>query len=159
VQINFKMKYLSISLFALLISCTSKQNEVPTTSTSLPIQGTWQLIDAMLIEKGDTSVTIGDKGVKFIKIINDSHFAFMQHDLNHGKDTSALYSSGAGTYTLKGDEYTEHLEFCGDRTWEDHDFTFKVTIKNDTFIQTGVEKVVEQGIERINTERYVRIKK
>ena len=59
---------------------------------------------------------------------------------------------------MKGNTYTEHLEYCSAKEWEGHDFTFTVTIANDTLIQTGIEKIEAQGIDRINTEKYIRYK-
>lgn len=147
-----KHKIVLAVISLLLISCQSK-NEV-----NLPIQGTWKLFSAILIEKGDTSITDYSKKVSFIKIINESHFAFLNHDLNHGKDSTASYSSGGGKYEIKGNKYIEHLEYCTDRAWEEHDFEFILEIKNDTLIQTGFEKVVEKGIDRLNIEKYVRLK-
>ncbi len=122
------------------------------------LQGTWQLISGTLIEKGDTTVTDHTRGERMIKIINGDHFAFLRHDLAGGKDTTALYSSGGGRYTLEGDQYTEHLEFCSDRAWENHSFSFTVTIHQDTLVQQGIEKIEEAGIERLNIEKYVRLK-
>ena len=139
-----------ISFF--LISCQSKKEE------NLPIQGTWKLFSAILIEKGDTSIIDYSKKVSFIKIINESHFAFLNHDLNNGKDSTASYSSGGGKYEIKGNKYIEHLEYCTDRAWEGHDFEFTLEIKNDTLIQTGFEKVVEKGIDQLNIEKYVLLK-
>lgn len=147
-----KHKIVLAVISLLLISCQSK-NEV-----NLPIQGTWKLFSAILIEKGDTSITDYSKKVSFIKIINESHFAFLNHDLNNGKDSTASYSSGGGKYEIKGNKYIEHLEYCTDRAWEEHDFEFILEIKNDTLIQTGFEKVVEKGIDRLNIEKYVRLK-
>lgn len=125
----------------------------------LPIAGTWKLITGTLIEKSDTVVTDYTKNISFIKIINDTHFAFLQHDLNKGKDSLAAFGSGGGSYSLIDSSYTEHLEYCSDREWEGNDFTFTVTIKNDTLIQSGIEKVESEGINRINIEKYVRLKK
>jgi hypothetical protein len=145
-----------ISYFALAIvilsSCESKKN-------SLALPGTWQLISGTLIEKKDTTVTDYTKTKKFIKIIDDTHFAFLGHDLDKGKDSvNAFFSSGGGTYSLADSTYTEHLEFCNDRAWEHNDFSFTININNDTLIQKGVEKVAEKGIERLNIEKYVRVK-
>jgi hypothetical protein len=121
--------------------------------------GTWQLIDGTTIEKGNTTVTDYTKDKKFIKVINATHFAFMSHDLNKGKDSAtAMYSSGGGTYELVDSTYTEHLQFCNAREWENNDFKFTVTIKNDTLVQKGVEKVESAGVDRVNIERYVRAK-
>ena len=95
-----------------------------------------------------------------IKIINDSHFAFLRHDLNKGKDSvKAIYSSGGGRYTLSGNQYTEQLDYCDAREWEGHVFNFTVTIKNDTLIQHGIEKIEKLGIDRVIIERYIRVKK
>jgi hypothetical protein len=70
----------------------------------------------------------------------------------------AVYSSGAGRYTLADSSYTEHLEYCSDRQWEGHDFSFTVEIKGDTLIQRGIEKIENLGIERLNIEKYLRLK-
>jgi hypothetical protein len=52
------------------------------------------------VEKNDTTVTDYSKGKSFIKIINKTHFAFIGHDLNKGKDSTVFFSSGGGTYLL-----------------------------------------------------------
>jgi hypothetical protein len=143
-----------ITLITLLfsISCTSKK-------AALPITGTWKLLSGSLIEKGDTTVTDYTTNKQFIKIINDDHFAFMSHDLNKGKDSAtALFLAGGGKYSIKDSIYTEHLEYCSDRQWENNDFSFTVTIKNDTLIQQGVEKIEGTNINRLNIEKYVRLK-
>jgi hypothetical protein len=153
------MKQLFTALaFTLFISCNDKpHNDNKTPENSL--QGTWKLLTGTLIEKGDTTITDYTKGRSFVKIINASHFAFITHDLSKGKDSlSAEFSAGAGTYSLKGNSYTEHLEYCNAREWEDHDFTFTVAISGDTLIQSGVEKIEAQGINRMNTEKYIRVK-
>jgi hypothetical protein len=118
--------------------------------------GTWKLISGTLIEKGDTIITDYTGDHPFIKIINDSHFAFLNHDVNKGKGADSLFVAGGGRYELHGDQYTEHLEYCSDRAWEANDFTFTVRIKNDTLIQTGIEKVEAKQINRLNIEKYVR---
>ena len=125
----------------------------------MPITGTWQLISGTTIEKGDTAITYYTKNLSFIKIINDTHFAFLKHDLTKGKDSTATFGSGGGSYFLKDSSYTEHLEYCSDRAWEGNDFAFTITIKNDTLIQSGIEKIENARINRLNIEKYVRLKK
>ena len=125
---------------------------------SLPIVGTWRLLTGTLIEKGNTTVTDYTGNKQFIKIINDTHFAFMSHDLHKGMDSTALFSAGGGKYSIKDSIYIEHLEYCSDRQWENNDFQFTVTIKNDTLIQQGVEKVEGTNINRLNIEKYIRLK-
>ena len=147
---------LCVSICSILFFACSM--EVKRDSPSLPLEGTWRLLTGTLIEKKDTVVTDYTKNTSFIKIINDSHFAFFQHDLNKGKDSAHVFSAGAGKYSLKDSTYTEHLEYCSDREWENNDFTFTVEIHNDTLVQRGVEKVDSLGVNRLNIEKYVRLK-
>jgi hypothetical protein len=143
---------------ALLSSCESKQQSEPVAVPVNPMIGTWELVSGETIQGKDTTVTDYTKGKKFIKIINGSHFAFVGHDLAKGKDSLAFYTSGAGTYTLTDSSYTEHLAFCSDRAWEGNDFSFHVLIRNDSLTQTGIEKIEKLGVDRLNIERYVRLK-
>ena len=154
-----KQLFTAAFLFVIIILFSTKTHG-DTETPAISLQGTWKLLTGTVIEKDDTTITDYTMAKSFIKIINDSHFAFLLHDLNKGKDSaSAVFSAGGGSYTLNGSSYTEHLEYCNAREWEDHDFTFTVTIKGDTLIQSGVEKIEAEGINRINTEKYIRIKK
>ena len=152
-----KIKYSLFLLASTLLSCMAQQKEEK--PKQIAIAGTWKLITGTLIEKGDTTVTDYTKNMSFIKIINDNHFAFLQHDLDKGKDSAkAVYVSGGGAYSLKDSSYTEHLEYCSDRQWEGNDFDFTINIHNDTLTQKGVEKVKSAGVNRLNIEKYVRLK-
>ena len=135
-----------------LIACS-------TTQKHLSIIGSWQLIAATTTQ-GDTTFSTFNPKVKMIKIINQSHFAFLTHDLIMGKDSAtAAFTAGGGTYTLADSIYTEHLAYYIDREWENNKFEFVVTIINDTLIQKGIEKLEKLGIDRIIVEKYVRVKK
>jgi hypothetical protein len=154
------MKLNTVYIFILIafISCESNKNpEIPAAPIN-PMIGTWQLISGTTIQGKDTVVTDYTKNKKFLKIINGSHFSFVSHDLTKGKDSLAFYTSGAGTYTLADSLYTEHLQFCSDRAWEGNDFAFTILIQNDTLTQTGVEKVDKIGVNRLNIERYAKLK-
>ncbi|MCC6279516.1 MAG: hypothetical protein IT262_02885 [Saprospiraceae bacterium] len=141
---------LALALFA---SCQT----TPEKPAALPLVGTWELISATSTEKDSTFSTFNPKH-KMIKMITPTHFAFFLHDLTMGKDTAtAAYSGGGGTYTLVDSVYTEHLEYFNNREWEDHKFSFVVTVKNDTFTQQGVEKLEKLGIDRVIVERYKRV--
>ena len=122
-----------------------------------PLQGTWKLVSATTIRAGDTTVTDYTQGQEMIKVINDSHFAFLRHDTNQGKDT-AIFGAGGGTYTLDGDKYSELLQYCNDRGWEGHQFSFTVSVKEDTLLQTGVEKLEKENIDQYIIEKYLRVK-
>lgn len=142
-----------ILLSASLMACIPENRKRSGTS---PV-GTWRLITGTLIENNDTTVTDYTQNVSFIKIINDTHFAFLQHDLNKGKDSAAIFTAGGGRYTFIDSVYSEQLEYCSDRAWEGHSFVFSIDLKNDTLIQRGVEKVESEGVNRINIEKYVRV--
>lgn len=144
---------------AFLSSCGSVAKHENAKQATLPLAGTWKLISGTTIEKNDTTIIDYTKDKSFIKIINDTHFSFLSHDLNKGKTTPALFSAGGGAYSLNGDEYTEHLEYCSDREWEGNDFKFKITINHDTLVQSGIEKVDSAGVNRLNIEKYARVKK
>lgn len=146
-------------LFCLFILSCETQTASEKKGTSLiPIEGTWALLSGTTIVKNDTSVIDYTKNLQMIKIINATHFSFLKHEMNKGKD-SAMYGSGGGWYTLQDSLYTEHLDYCSDRAWEGQSFAFTVSIQNDTLIQSGKEKLENLGIDRIIIEKYVRIKK
>jgi hypothetical protein len=147
-------KYILLLITVLLFTaCNTKKD-----SDKNLIIGTWRLISAETTEKDSTFSTFNPK-TKMIKIINDTHFAFFNHDLNNGKDsTNAVFFGGGGKYTLKDSVYTENLEYFNNRQWENNKFEFTVKFKNDTLIQKGIEKVEKLGINRIITEKYVREK-
>jgi len=147
-----------VIILCFLSSCELKQNTEKPALPVNPMIGTWELVSGTTIQGKDTTVTDYTKNRKFIKIINGSHFSFVGHDLNKGKDSVPFYTSGAGTYTLTDSIYTEHLQFCSDRAWEGNDFPFHVLIQNDSLTQTGIEKVEKIGVNRLNIERYVRVK-
>ena len=64
----------------LLFSCGAEKEKQEKPKRSQPIVGTWQLLRGTVIEKGDTTITDYTGSISFIKIINDTHFAFLQHD-------------------------------------------------------------------------------
>lgn len=148
---NLKTTLIIMMAFFTLVACEKKQNQ-------LPLVGTWELVSAVTTEK-DTSFSTFNPKLRMIKIINQTHFAFLSHDLAMGKDTAnAAFTAGGGMYTLEDSTYTEHLTYYIDRQWENNDFNFTVKIANDTLTQKGVEKVEELGIDRVITEKYVRVK-
>lgn len=146
---------ISLSWLVLLFlagSCNTKQ-------ASAPIVGTWELVSATTIEK-DTTFSTFDPSHKMIKIINETHFAFLNHALNRTNDTSAAaFTAGGGAYTLVDSTYTEHLDYFSDKAWENNKFPFTIKISEDTLIQKGTEKVEKLGIDRVIVEKYVRVKK
>ena len=145
------------TLLATTLSACAPQ-ATPQAPTARPLVGTWKLVRATHIEKGDTVVTDKTTGVSFIKIINDTHFAFLQHGLSKANGPTD-FVAGGGRYTLVDSLYTEQLEYCSAREWEGNTFAFTVTLKGDTLVQRGLEKVASAGVNRVNIEQYVRLPK
>lgn len=151
--------YLASFLLLALASCSNPQKQTTETAQSAgKLDGTWHLISSKSITKGDTTVTTPPKDQEMFKMFNATNFAFFTHDLVHGKTAKPVYSSGAGTYTLSGDDYTEHLAYCDARDWENRDFKFKLTVSNDTLVQKGIEKIDSLKVDHEIIETYVRIK-
>lgn len=152
------MKIYVFILVVIFASCGQGQPSPKPSPAATSLSGTWKLLTGTIIEKGDTLVTDYTRNTSFIKIINDSHFAFLQHDLKGGKD-SGVFVAGGGHYTLRDHLYTEHLEYCSAREWEGNVFRFTISLNQDTLIQRGTEKVEKTGTDRINIEKYVRLDK
>ena len=73
------MKHLILTSLAagvFLLSACSGNINADIKKDVLPLQGTWKLYSATLIEKGDTTVTNYSENLSFIKIINASHFSY-----------------------------------------------------------------------------------
>ena len=145
-----------ITVFLFIIFFISCRKEVKEQNKLI---GTWRLQSGTLIENGDTTIADYTRDISFIKIINESHFSFLQHDQMFGRDSSAVFVAGGGKYSLNGNEYIENLEYCSAREWEGHKFTFNIEFRNDTLIQKGIEKIDSLGVDRYNIEVYTRERK
>jgi hypothetical protein len=147
---------LSALLIAALSSC--KQGETSNEAASKQtLNGSWRLASSKSITGKDTVDTSPAKDIETIKLYNDDHFSFFTHDLKKGKIDTPVFSAGAGTYTLSGNNYAEHLEYCNARGWENQDFKFTIELKKDTLMQRGVEKIDSLHIDHIIVETYVRM--
>ena len=152
-------------LLAMIVIAAGCKSEIKEPLLKDKLIGSWKLIYAVSIKK-DTIIHNDLPGTTMIKILNETHFAFMQHDVKQASDTvksdaNRIFGAGGGTYDLKGSAYTEHLEYCSARGYEGNDFDFNVEIKGDTLIQTGIEKLKDIGVGDENVqlvEKYMRIK-
>ncbi|WP_028889463.1 hypothetical protein [Tenacibaculum ovolyticum] len=133
-----------------IFSCGKKS----TLKSPKNIEGTWKMIYAEIVE--NDSVKLKDlSNTTFIKIINKTHFSFFNQEIKGNKN----FYSGAGSYVLEGEKYTETLAFTTIEAIKDHQFSFKVIIKGDTLIQSGIEKVKAAGINRFIIEKYIKLNK
>ena len=128
-----------------------------TEAQSPSLTGTWKLLSVLTIAGEDSVMTVYTNGVKGIKMLNDSHFAFFQHDLKQGEESDSMFVSGGGNYSFVDGIYTENLEYCNYRVYENNTFKFKVEVTGDTLIQRGEEEVAEAGISKYIIETYVRV--
>ncbi len=136
-------------IIVVLITCVSCQKKKAENS----IEGTWKMIYAET-KQGD-SIQIKDlSNTDFIKIINKSHFAFINQDYGNVEN----FYSGGGTYTYRDNQYVEILNFTSVELLRDHKFPFTTKINGDTLTQTGIEEVKAAGMKREIIERYIRIK-
>jgi hypothetical protein len=156
-----KFQLLLLAGLTSLAACTEKAATIPLSQTELTnqsITGTWKLVSSKVTTGTKTEVTYPVKGLEMIKLFNGTHFAFFKHDLAKGAVPAPVYGSGAGTYSLKGDQYQEHLDYCNAREWENRDFKFTLTLKNDTITQKGIEKIDSLNINQEIIEIYTKIK-
>lgn len=146
-----KSKIWTIGLIIFLnVSCS---NHSPNNNK---LNGTWQLVSSEATVNG-TTTSASMEGTKMIKIINDTHFAFLNHDLKGGKDSTAVFVAGGGTCKLKDSIYSEVLEYCNYRDWEGLTVDFKVQFNNDTLILSGHEVKEDIKVDQFIKEKYVRI--
>lgn len=144
---------LSVIAF-ILMSCHSQRN---TESLQDRLAGTWRLLSSESHTK-DTVTRENLEGKQMIKIITGSHFAFLYHDLNKGKDsTTATFVAGGGACSFTDSTYTEHLEYCNYRDWEGLTVSFKASISHDTLTLQGIESKSDIGVNQVTIEKYVKL--
>lgn len=146
------MKKIFLPAILLLAGCQTQETG--------GLSGTYRLLHSMTVRGTDTTYTTVDSSkTEMLKMFNGTHFSFFNHDKSKGTDSlNQLFVSGAGTYTLEGDNYTENLDFINYRAWEGKQFHFKLEFKGDTLIQQGEEVIPELGINQTIKETYVKVK-
>jgi hypothetical protein len=111
-----------LAAVALLMAC----NPTATTqqqANTLKLNGTWQLVSGQTITQGKADTTgYNTTTQEMIKIINDTHFAFLKHNINADTAKVTGFDAGGGRYELKDSSYTEHLDYYNDKNWEGKTF-------------------------------------
>lgn len=133
-----------------LVACVSKKDN--------SIVGTWKLLTGTTIKGADTVITDYTIGQEMIKIITPTHFSFLRHDLTQGKDSTAVFAAGGGRVQITDSTYTEFLDYFTTREWEGTSFSLQYSVREDTLVTTGVERVEALGIDHLNIEKLVRVK-
>jgi len=145
-----------ISLITFLLATSCQKVGQQKALSSPPLTGTWKLLTGTIIQGKDTTITNYTINQELIKIINETHFAFLRHDL--GEDSTTIFVSGGGRCKIDDKNYTEHLDFCNYREWENNTFEFEYKITGDTLTTIGREKIDDLGINQLNIEQYLRVK-
>lgn len=146
--------FVLLTVVFVIIACQQKK-ETTKVLEAKPVNkiiGTWKMVYADIKENDSLQIKDLTKS-DFIKIINESHFAFFNQD----HSDAALFYGGGGTYKLENDSYTEKLQYTSVNEVRDHEFPFTIEIKNDTLIQYGLEEIKEANIKRYIVEKYIRI--
>ncbi len=94
------MKVFVFVLLICLLSACSKP------LANNPLIGTWKMVYAETLENDSLSIK-NLTNTKFIKIINETHFAFF----NQQSNSEIGFYAGGGTYTLNGNKYSERLSY------------------------------------------------
>lgn len=149
------MKKLFLFSLIILVTAACNQKAAEQTITAAPNQqiiGTWQLVYNE-IREGD-SVQVRDlSNAEFVKIINNTHFAFF----NQNNENIENSYSGGGSYVFDGKNYTETLSYIRSAAFKDKEFSFTLEFQGDTLIQHGLEEVEEANVKRYIVEKYVKL--
>ncbi len=151
---SFYLK-LAIAAPVFFTACTPSQ---PAAENKL--KGSWKLVSSVYI-KNDTVMHNDLPGTSMMKILNDTHFAFLQHTVDKA-DTTGVFAGGGGTYTsARRSLHRDPGVVAAHATHEGNAFEFTIAFHGDTLIQEGVENLKELGAGEENlhlVEKYLRIK-
>lgn len=116
-----------------------------TLAQSCALQGTWRLESVRFVQNAaDTGRAIPVEGLQ-LKVINATHFAYIRQlgdsqtvDLR-GRKAAVVGShvtGAAGTYTLIGNNYTEHIQIAEPRDIVGIDNKAKCTVEGDRWLHS-----------------------
>jgi hypothetical protein len=122
------MKLLTILLAACAITIAATYSEMAET----PIKGTWKMVKS---KYGDEKEYIEPaKGDLSLKMFTGTRWSAAAHN----PTTKKIKSSAGGTYTIRGNQYIETVEYF---SWGEEavgkTFTFTMTIENGMLHQNG----------------------
>jgi hypothetical protein len=114
---------------------TNKSSETKADTTAIsPIDGNWELVE----DRVDGKV-IKPVRPQQLKIFNDGFFSFM-----HYNPDGSFHGSGAGTYSLEGNQYKETFRYYNDTTWVGYADQQSWELRGDTLIFSGFKKVFDR---------------
>lgn len=128
---------LTLITTACLLSCSSKQNSIPTgnsgKSQRSPIEGNWVTVSF----EQNGKVTHPKRVPQQFKMFHDGYFSLVMYD-EEGK----FYLAGAGPYEIDGNIYKEKFPFHSDTAFIGSENWQKWEMKDDTLVMYGFEKAL-----------------
>lgn len=125
-----RVVFLSLVIVVIIGSCAQRRKS--------PIEGAWKLISSVQYGFSGSSYHTRDENNK-ITMWSENHIMYFRQ--NESRNSNILIDDYAfGTYSLKGDRYTEKITFYpfrGVGILRDED-KMLLEFKNDTLIQTGL---------------------
>ena len=97
---------ISIALLAIALLTVSAGTAGKPKKSLVSMQGTWELVSYKYGSSASGFTDVRDN-IRRLKVINETHFIWVQFDTLSGR----IGSSAGGSYTLKGNEYSEYLEY------------------------------------------------
>lgn len=128
----------------------------PSQSQDFSIAGTWQLVSLQVVRNGMTVTKITDiTKTQQLKSWSKETFLFAGKII---ANNNASYSCGSGTYSLKGNQYTENINVHSNLALEGKTINVYLDLKGDTLSQISPINNL-WGYDKNNCwiEKYVRV--
>ncbi len=157
--------FLPLTIFILLFGFSSSlsqgkskmMNEKEVSSAATPdIKGAWEMVSFKAVENGTMLYELpGNLKGRNIKIWSDNYFNVVgQYNWDGGSSDNFV----AGTYSLKGDNYSEKVIFHSRPEYKNSEVNMILKIKGDTLIHIWpVDTSGETDKNNFNIEKYVRL--
>src|SRR3954469_17844061 len=130
----------------LMLSLAVVAGQPLSAQSTCKVEGVWQLVSGTANGKSYPATT------REMKIITKGHFAFVSEgqrgvmDLKTVADTLAAFrtmASGGGTYTVRGNAYTEKVEYFYSPAYVGKSIAFTCRTEGDRFYQSGAFPILE----------------
>ncbi len=129
------MKHLAT--FLLFAAFAAGTSHVPTHEPAHPLVGSWVMVSQKIVHPDRVEEPLkmgetlpGDR--RQVKILTESHFAFGRQSEN-GEDLTA----GGGSYVVKGDTYTEVIEYHTSAPLVGSEIPFIWRVEGDLWYHSG----------------------
>ena len=120
------------------------------------LNGTWEVVSFEVIRDGTaTMIKSGDDDGSQIKTWSNQHFIFVGKFTNEDK---VQHNFGGGTYNLKGNHYSEQIQYHASPLSVGKTVKMLLELKNDTLIQIfPVDENWNYDKNNCQIEKYVRL--